>query len=554
MLWSLFVLTLVGASYGKESKLVNIEQGPVRGYKEPGDDVFMFYGIPYATAPTGMHKYKAPLPPPTWTEPFEAVNKNIICPQMEFPGVVIPNAITLDDCLIANVYVPDTQQENLPVVVYVHGGGYQIGHGEFTTSKNLIKAKPMVVVNFNYRLGPNGFLCLGTPDVPGNAGMKDQVALLRWVKKNIASFGGNPDDVTIIGCSAGSSSVDLLILSPMTRGLFHKVVPESGSNIAGFSVQIDPVENAWKYAEMLNFTDSSNDIYVLEQFYKMVPRDILHSVNLMAFKSTTMLFGPCVERDLGEERFLDDSPYSILKNGRQQKLPMLYGFAEMEGLFRTFTFDAWKDEMNVNFSNFLPDELHFKSEAEKKEVARKVKTFYFGSKPISNETIFRYIDYYTDIVFAYPALRSVRYQVESGNNNVYLYEYSFVDESAKLIPYSTVRGADHCAQTWGVVDGGSFENLNEETLSKDYKSVKKMMRKIWASFIATGKPVPDEADFPNWPPTQANGGPHMSIDESLKLRGPLVQQRILFWDDIYDKYYSAPIPPPEPVSTHKTEL
>ncbi|XP_013174952.1 PREDICTED: cholinesterase-like, partial [Papilio xuthus] len=143
----------------------------------------------------------APLPPPTWTTPFEAVNKNIICPQMENLFMANPNSTESEDCLIANIYVPDTKTNKLPVLVYVHGGAYQIGYGEFAVAKNLMREKEMIIINFNYRLGPHGFLCLGTPDVPGNAGMKDQVALLRWVKKNIASFGGNPDDVTIIGYS-----------------------------------------------------------------------------------------------------------------------------------------------------------------------------------------------------------------------------------------------------------------------------------------------------------------------------------------------------------------
>ncbi|KPJ13739.1 Esterase FE4 [Papilio machaon] len=492
--------------------------------------------------------------------------------------------------------------------VYVHGGAYQIGYGEFAVAKNLIREKEMIIVNFNYRLGPHGFLCLGTPDVPGNAGMKDQVALLRWVKKNIASFGGNPDDVTIIGCSAGSSAVDLLMLSPMTKGLFSKVIPESGSNMAVFSVQGNPVENAKAYAKLINFTGNEDDVYALEEFYKTVPKEVLHSVDVFGQKDSTFFFSPCVERDVGQEMFLDDAPVNILKAGKQHKLPMLYGFAEMEGLFRvpwfdhwTFFFspcverdvgqemflddapvnilkagkqhklpmlygfaemeglfripwfDFWKDSMNAKFSDFLPGDLHFDSESEKEEVAERIKRFYFGNRQISEETIFRYIDYFTDVMFAYSTLRSVRLQVESGNNNIYLYRFDFVDDSAPLIPYTEIRGADHNAQTYAVIDG-VWPNLNEDELSIDMKKMKKIMRKIWATFITTGKPVSENLDLPQWPPTRANGGPHMCIDKSLKLRGPLIQQRVLFWDEIYDKYYKIPTPPPSPPPRHKEEL
>ncbi|XP_045542317.1 para-nitrobenzyl esterase [Papilio machaon] len=552
--WIIFLaLILVAKGESKEMRQLNIAQGPVRGYKEAGDDIFVFHGIPYATAPTGPNKYKAPLPPPTWTVPFEATNKNIICPQMESRYVTDPNLTRSEDCLIANIYVPDTKTNKLPVLVYVHGGAYQIGFGDLTTSKNLIREKEMIIVNFNYRLGPHGFLCLGTPDVPGNAGMKDQVALLRWVKKNIASFGGNPDDVTIIGYSAGSSAVDLLMLSPMTKGLFSKVIPESGSNMALFSAQGNPVEIAKSYAKLINFTGNEDDVYALEEFYKTVPKEVLHSFDAFNQKDSTFFFSPCVERDVGQEMFLDDAPVNILKAGKQQKLPMLYGFDEMEGLFRVPWFDHWKDSMNTKFSDFLPGDLHFDSESEKEEVAERIKRFYFGNLPISEETIFRYIDYFTDVMFAYSTLRSVRLQVESGNNNIYLYRFDFVDDSESLIPYTEIRGADHVAQTFGVIDG-SWSSSTEDELSIDTKKMKKIMRKIWSTFITTGKPVSENSDLPQWPPTRANGGPHMCIDKSLKLRGPLIQQRVLFWDEIYDKYYKIPTPPPSPPPRQKVEL
>lgn len=134
-----------------------------------------------------------------------------------------------EDCLIANVYIPDTEDKNLPVYVYVHGGAFQLGWSNMLVPKALVSEHTIIIVTFNYRVGIHGFLCLGTEDAPGNAGMKDQVALLRWVKKNIPNFGGNPDDVTIGGHSSGSASVDLLMLSKSAEGLFNKVIPESGA-------------------------------------------------------------------------------------------------------------------------------------------------------------------------------------------------------------------------------------------------------------------------------------------------------------------------------------
>lgn len=389
--------------------------------------------------------------------------------------------VQLEDCLIANVYVPDKKGDNLPVLVYIHGGAYQILFGNIVVSKNLIRTEPMVIVNFNYRLGPLGFLCLGTPDVPGNAGMKDQVTALQWVKRNIASFGGNPEDITITGYSAGASSAELHMLSPMSEGLFNKVIPDSGSSVALYSVPVKPVENAKAYAKLLNFT-ATDDVFALEEFYKTVPREVLYSIDVFKQKDSTFFFSPCVERDVGQEIFLYDAPVKILKAGKQNKLPMLYGITEMEGLFRIPLFDFWKDGMNAKFSDFLPGDLHFDSESEKEEVAERVKIFYFGHQSVDEDTIFRYIDYFSDVLFGYPTLRSVKLQVESGNNNIYLYQYDFVDDSAPLVPYTEVRGANHIAQTFDIAD----HVISENNLSEGYKNAKQLLRKIWANFIIKG--------------------------------------------------------------------
>lgn len=157
-----------------------------------------------------------------------------------------------EGCLITNVFVPDTTEKNLSVLVYSHGGGFVSGFGNFAQGTEMMRTKYFIMVTFNYRLGIHGFLCLGTKDIPGNAGMKDQLALLRWVQKNIGSFSGNPDDVTLPGFSAGSASEDLLMLSKAAEGLFHRVIPESGGNLAAFTVQRDPLKIAKTHAKELN--------------------------------------------------------------------------------------------------------------------------------------------------------------------------------------------------------------------------------------------------------------------------------------------------------------
>ncbi|KAI5638923.1 carboxylesterase family domain-containing protein [Phthorimaea operculella] len=533
----------------EDSRTVVIEHGPVRGYKDPEGGYFVFYNIPYATAPSGKDRFKAPLPAPKWITPREAVDKGVVCPQMaqRVAGLdFLSNKTVQEDCLIANVYVPDTDMENLPVVVVVHGGGYLMGFGNNVNPKYIVQSKKVIYVNFNYRLGIHGFLCLGTPDSPGNAGMKDMVALLRWVKRNIASFGGNPDDVTIDGCSAGSSAVDLLLLSKAAKGLFHKAIPQSGANIAPWSVQIDPIANAKEFAKSDLGFENVDDIFTLEEFYKTLSYDDINNIDGLAFVLkyvNQILFTPCVERDTGVgEMFLDDSPVNILKKGEYNKVPVLYGFANMDGLFRvSIGYEQFTAGMNKKFSDFLPFDLQFKDQIEKDKVANEVKEFYFGNKKIDNDTILEYIDYNTDVLFACPQLRSLKLQVEAGNNKMFLYQFSHpfenpVPEGVKV----KVLGSTHCAQETTV-------GVANEEVEKNLAQLKNVTRQFWLNFITTGEPTPAGSDLPAWPTASKWGSPYMDITEHPQLMEEgLLAERARFWDAIYERYYRAPTPPPAP--------
>uniref|UniRef100_A0A2A4J4E2 Carboxylic ester hydrolase n=1 Tax=Heliothis virescens TaxID=7102 RepID=A0A2A4J4E2_HELVI len=554
--WTCVVLMCAAALADDEWREVRTAQGPVRGRKHPTEDIYTFYNIPYATAPTGQDKFKAPLPPPVWLQPIDAVDENVICPQANYPAVgdyMTKHLVTKENCLIANVFVPNTKEKNLSVFVYVHGGAFVMGWGEMLKTRQFMKTKDFIVVTFNYRLGIHGFLCLGTEDAPGNAGMKDQVALLRWVQKNIASFGGNPDDVTIAGYSAGSASVDLLMLSKSTKGLFHRVIPESGGNLAAFSIQRDPVEIAKTHAKKLGF-DNVDDIYALEKFYKTASMEVLTSDLFFDRTDSTFVFSPCVERDTGDGAFLTESPLSILKSGNYRKLPVLYGFANMEGLLRVDFFEFWKHKMNEKFSDFLPADLQFDSDEEREEVASKIKKFYFGDKPVGDDNILEYVDFFSDVIFTYPMLWAVKLHVEAGNNQVYLYEYNFVDEDTPVVPHTTVRGANHCAQTGALGDGLNFTQQDETLATPQLREMKKTIREIWHNFVKTGVPVPEGSRLPTWPAAGADRAPHMSLGEKLELRGVLLEERTRFWDDIYQRYYRDAVPPPTPPPRPRVEL
>nr|XP_026485192.1 esterase 6-like isoform X1 [Vanessa tameamea] len=526
------------------SRLVYLSQGPVRGYKDLDLDLFVFYGIPYAKAPTGYEKFKAPLPPPVWTEPFEAVNKNIICPQNDIATMISQNKIVQEDCLIANVYMPETNRKKLPVLVHFHGGAFTIGWGDI---RNFENSKEIIQVSFNHRLGVHGFLCLGTKDVPGNAGMKDQVALLRWIKNNIENFGGNPDEITLSGYNSGSSSVDLMTISKMAQGLFKRVIVESGVSIAPFSVQIDPIKNAKRYADFFKFENVDN-FYELEFFYKNLSYTELNSKNSLSRPDSTFLMTPCVERDVGEERFLDDNPVNIIKSGNYKKLRMLYGYGEIDGQFRIPLLEHWEYWMNIRFLEFLPADLQFENEIEKYRVAEEIKTLYFGDKVIGKNTMPEFVEYFTDVMFAYPTLRSAKLHVESGHNQIYLYETSkAVYDNPAVLPINE-SVSDQCSKSIRVLNDYWKESRQYKYDVEDLKTVKDVFLETLINFITEGFFF-SELIIPGlrkWKPVNLNWSPQLYIGESFKLKKSLKKKKALFWDKIYQKHYVYPSAPPAP--------
>ncbi|XP_050350723.1 esterase FE4-like isoform X2 [Nymphalis io] len=458
--------------------------------------------------------------------------------------MIAQTKIVQEDCLIANVYTPETNGKKLPVLVHFHGGAFTIGWGDIKTDGNYIKSKQIIQVTFNHRLGAHGFLCLGTKDVPGNAGMKDQVALLRWVKNNIANFGGNPDEVTISGYNSGSSSVDLMSVSKMAQGLFKRVIAESGVSTAPFSVQINPIENAKRYADLFKF-ESVDNFDELEFFYKNLSYVELNSKNVLARPDSTFLMSPCVERDLGEERFLDDSPVNIIKSGNYEKLPMLYGYGEIQGQLRVPLLEYWEYWMNIRFLEFLPADLQFENETEKRRVAEEIKTFYFGDKIIGKKTTREFVEYFTDVMFAYPTLRSAKLHVESGHKQIYLYMISKNVYDNAVLPINA-SVADQCSETIGVLKDYWEETLKYKYDVEDLKTIKDILKETLLNFVTEGEPIIPGSKLRTWKPVGKNWSPHLYISRIFELRKSLMKKIALFWERIYDKYYAYPIAPPAP--------
>jgi para-nitrobenzyl esterase len=244
------------------SAIANTTSGKVEGSQTNG--LCVFRGIPFAAPPIGKRRWLPPSPPEPWSGVRSAKSFGTIAPQHAFFEVGPDNEVLFEfvrataprvrepqseDCLYLNVATPGVDDAQRPVMLWIHGGGFHSGSGSVYDGSSLSKRGDVVVVTINYRLGPLGFLNLnevtgGKISASGNEGLLDQVAALTWVRENISAFGGDPNNVTIFGESAGGMSVGALLGLPAAKGLFHKVIAQSGA-----ANQAVPLKKAVRVAE-----------------------------------------------------------------------------------------------------------------------------------------------------------------------------------------------------------------------------------------------------------------------------------------------------------------
>ena len=214
--------------------VVETSYGRVRGANEEG--VHVFRGVPFAKPPLGDLRWRAPVPPDAWAGTRDALAFGPCAVQSTIPGdrgelIGIATHEVDEDCLYLNVWTPNPDDARRPVMVWIHGGGNTLGAGSQprVNGEHLARIGDVVVVTLNYRLGALGFLYAPELGATGNEALLDQVAALRWVRAEIGAFGGDPDNVTVFGQSAGGFDIVQLMAMPAAQGCFDRAVPMSGS-------------------------------------------------------------------------------------------------------------------------------------------------------------------------------------------------------------------------------------------------------------------------------------------------------------------------------------
>ncbi len=523
----LCMLLLVSTTiYGQTSSpVVKIAAGSLQGTTEKSG-VRSFKGIPFAAPPVGELRWREPQPVKSWegirkADAFgpRAMQKPIFG-DMGFRS----NGLS-EDCLYLNVWTPaKTGKEKLPVLVYFYGGGFMAGDGsEPRYDGESMATKGIVALTVNYRLGVFGFfahpeLTNESPNkASGNYGLLDQAAALRWVKENIAAFGGDPNRVTIAGESAGSLSVSALMISPLSKDLIAGAIGESGS-IMGTLTPVGLQEGE----------------KTGESFAKLVNGSSLAALRAMpaeALLDATVKPGAPRFPIIIDGYFLDKAPADIFEAGRQSKVPLLVGWNSEEMTYRMLT-GADK-----------PTPENYRKAVEKiyGEKTDEVLKLYPAST--EEEVIAAATDLAGDRFIGYSTWRWSDVHYRTGGKPVYRYYYArprpamkasmgnaaaglaggvVKDDNAPKQP--PARGAVHSAEIEYAM-GNLATNEVYDWTPDDYK-VSKTMQEYFANFIKTGNP--NGKGLPKWPAISGEIADVMIIDVNTRAEKEKYRARYLY--------------------------
>ncbi|XP_015175623.1 PREDICTED: acetylcholinesterase [Polistes dominula] len=519
----------------KLGPVLTVKQGRIKGVIEENivDNVkyYIYRGIPYAKPPIGKLKFQDPLPPEEWFGIRDCSKFGNVCAQIDR---MTNEMIGSDDCLYLNVYTPRIElYAKLAVMVWIHGGGFYMGSGNDNLYRpDYIVRKDIIVVTINYRFGPLGFLNLEDNVAPGNQGLKDVVMALRWVKDNIAVFGGDPENVTIFGESAGGAIVHYLTMSPMAEGLFHKAIAQSGlATNFWASMLVEPRRYAYQLSSMLGF--KSHDPKAILEFLQNIDLEKLvrYQFKILSPMEKMYVFTPFLPGVdyKSNNPFLLQPPTIAMKFGI--KVPFLFGFNDNEGSFifgnndYSSQFRKKTDKTNFNFNNLLSPPL-LNLLKERNLTINEFKSLYFNEKSFNDQPIENFVQFISDYYFLHHIFELANVLPNFNNLPVYFYKFSYDSEEPtfmKTIFDIDMSGATHSDELNYFFYGTIYPLLNlkpHRPGTQNYK-IMECVTQLWTDFAKTGNPTPKTTKLVPvlWKPLEINSKTYdyLNINKQLKM-------------------------------------
>jgi len=530
------------------------EYGKIKGLKRKTvyDDLYYsFEGIPYAQPPLGELRFKAPQRPTPWEGVLDCTKPKDKAVQINF---IFNKTEGSEDCLYLNVYTNNLTPETArPVMVWIHGGGFVIGEANRDWSgPDYFMKKDVVLVTIQYRLGSLGFLSVGSSElnVPGNAGLKDQVMALKWIKNNCAKFGGNPDCITVFGESAGGASTHYMMLTDQTQGLFHRGITMSGNAMSTWACTESITNRTLILAKLAGYKGEEDDAEILKFLVNAKAKDLIRLEEKVLTpeerqRRVMFAFGPTVEPFSTPECVIPKPPREMMKNAWSNSIPLMLGCTSYEGLL-------WIPETKLQPKviqdletcvDLIPSEV---TDAERKSDETKEKGLIIKKAHVRGEkpTVEDYLDLCSHLNFWFPLHRLVLSRfAHASNASMYLYRYDF-DSEVLINPYRIMRygrgvkGVSHADELsflfWNILG----RRMNKE--SREYRAIERTID-IWYTFALHGNPNNEKIngmESISWEPLKKSDETYkcLNISDELKFMDLPEMEKIKAWESLYDSH------------------
>ena len=475
--------------------LVDTANGTVRGSHDGATRRWL--GIPYAADPVGELRFRAPQPPTNWSGVRDALEFGNIAPQVPTKLIPIPPGVHIaEDCLNLNVWAPmdapAAARGPRPVMVWIHGGAYFVGFSaqKMYNARPLCEASDAIIVTINYRLGALGFLDFSSfgdseHTFDTNLGLRDIVAALKWVRENIAAFGGDPNDVTLFGESAGGGCVTTLMTSPHATGLFHKAIAQSSPVTSVYGVE-RATSIAATYLDLIGVDAKNAKTKLRTMDAHDLAAPTLKLLNEVSLSSPgTVAFAPVIDGDV-----IPEAPIDVFREGREMRIPLIIGTNHDE----TSLFKLMKSPLMPMHESTV-EEMFNQVIAERPQLAH-----------VEGDIIAAYPDYpkqkgameiSRDAGFRLPSIWAAEAHAKVAPTWMYRF-----DQAPPLLRFLGI-GASHAAElpyVFGTLPdkvraidiGFRFGGL------KEAHAVSQRVQAHWSAFAQTGDPATAELPWPRY--------------------------------------------------------
>ncbi|XP_055701968.1 acetylcholinesterase isoform X2 [Phlebotomus papatasi] len=530
---------------------VNVKQGRIRGLKgslRNGAPFYAFKGIPYAHPPIGQLRFR----PPVALESFP--DEVLDCTKEGDPSVhkdpYTAKLVGSENCLFLNVYTPKLEDRaragacKLPVMVWIHGGAFMMDSG----SENLycpeyLIQEDVIVVTLNYRLGPLGFLFYPRKGITGNAGLKDQLLALKWVNENIEKFGGDSQNITLFGESAGGASTHLHLLCPKSQPYFHKVICQSGTSLMEWVMQEDPEGKAERLAKIVG-CQSNSDEEIFASLMSATPEDLaIGAIRTLSEdekrRGLPIPFKPVVEPP-GDDALLTDTPLNLATALKSIEKPMIIGHNAKEGIIMLLDAVRKIDLFDEDLARIVPKSLNVVQGSRTCErVTEEMRKFYFSGDKITKKSIVELTDLLSDYHFVIANHVTAEIHARKEHRSpMFFYRFSYDGElnlPKRLFGLGQNKGACHGDDMFYLFKMKMMD-MDVDEKSEAFK-MRATMCRLWANFAKYGNPTPpQDTSLPfKWTPVEPvpKGGQYrlnaLDIDRDIGMIVEPEKERMDFW-------------------------